>query len=174
MWLEVNNLTSPTFSFFILKIEIKLLPQRAAVKIRKDKCKAKIQIGTQSKCQEGFVPGGSPLLAIVLWEKPPVQGALTLTEFSRRGPGTLSIMTQGSWDKLFKILTDRSSWSCSLQLSPVMLMKFLKRTTPLVKSNLQDLFPLLFLSDLVWPFLLALATGRSELCCHVLFCPQVP
>lgn len=49
--------------------------------------------------------------------------------------------------------------------SNVTLIKFLKRTTPLVKSNLQDLFPLLSLSDLARPFLLALGTGRSELCC---------
>lgn len=79
----VKNLTSLTF--LILKVERKCLSQRATVKIREDKWKkAKIQGGTQSTCQEGFVPGGSPLLAIVTMR-----------------PRTLQSMTQRFWDKLF-------------------------------------------------------------------------
>lgn len=55
------------------------------MKIRDDKWKeAKIQAGTQSTCQEGFVSGGFPLPAIV----------------SMR-PRTLQSMTQCSQDKLF-------------------------------------------------------------------------
>lgn len=54
-----------TLSFLILKMDRKWISKRA-VKIRDDKWKeAELQTGTQCKCQEAFVPGGSLLQAII-------------------------------------------------------------------------------------------------------------